>query len=149
MRFWIACVLACWAAALPVAAAEHPGLAPIEALQDPEKRARQALDFARDRLDPALQAYKAHDMEEGRRELAAIAEAAELALASLRATGRHPRRRPRPFKNAEIRTRKLLQQLRLAQRKALMDDFEDFDGPIERVEQVNRELLLGIMSPKN
>lgn len=148
MRVLIAGVSLFWAA-LAVPAEQHPGLVPIEAIQDAERRSRTALEFAKRCLDNAAKAYRQDDLDVGKRELAAIGDAVELAVRALESTGKHPRRHPRHFKNAEIRTRRLLQQLHEARRKAHLEDLADFDEPIRRVEQVNRQLLLGIMSPRN
>jgi len=148
MRVLIAGALLFWAA-LAVPAEQHPGLEPIEAIQDAERKSKTALEFAKRCLDNATKAYRQDDLDAGKRELAAIGDAVELAVQALESTGKHPRRHPRHFKNAEIRTRRLLQQLHEARRKAHLEDLADFDEPIRRVEQVNRQLLLGIMSPRN
>ena len=129
-------------------AGEHPGLARIEAVADLERRSRLALEFADSQFREVEPAYAKGDLAAGRAALDAICDAVELAVASLQATGKHPRKHPRHFKHAEIRTRKLLQQLRDAQRKAHLEDHGDFDEAIRRVEQSNRELLLGIMSSR-
>lgn len=129
-------------------ASEHPNLARIEAVPDMQRRSRQALEFAYTQLPRAIEAYQAGNLELGREELGSLVQAVEMAVESLEATGKHPRRHPRHFKHAEIRTRKLLQQLRRAQSDAHLEDQDDFDGPIRRVEQANGKLLHGIMSPR-
>lgn len=148
MRLLIAAALL-FCAASAALADQHPGLGPITAIQDAERRSKEALEFAKRCLDAAVKAYRQDDLDAGKRELAAIGDAVEVAVQALESTGKHPRRHPRHFKNAEIRTRRLLQQLHEARRKAHLEDFPDFDEPIRRVEQVNRQLLLGIMSPRN
>ena len=135
-------------AALCCQAGQPPSLARIEAISDMERRSRQALEFAYTQLQRAVDAYQAGNLDRGRQELESLVQAVDMAVDSLEATGKHPRRHPRHFKHAEIRTRKLLQQLRRAQIDAHLDDQEDFDGPIRRVEQANGKLLLGIMSPR-
>ena len=148
MTFRAACMILAWMAGLACQAAEHPGLATIEATQDRERRSRLALEFARTRVDTATQAYQMDNMDKGARELEALGDAVELAVKSLESTGRNPRRNPGPFKRAEIETRKLLQQLHDARREAHPDDRETFDRAIQRVETANDQLLLGIMGPK-
>ena len=135
-------------AALCCLAAQQGGLAPIEAIQDPETRSRKALTFAWSQLDVATRAYRRDDPEAGRRALEAIGQAAALSAASLEATGKYARRHPKHFKHAEIQTRKLLAQLKTSQGKALLADQADFVGPIEQVEAANAELLLGLMGPR-
>ena len=138
----------CWAGGIRCLAQEHPALARIQANPDLEKRSRLALELASKQLDAATAAYRSDDMEGGRGALALLAESVEVAAAALESTGKHPRRHPRPFKHAEIRTRKLIEELRQARSKAHIQDQGDFDGPIERVERANGALLLGIMSPR-
>lgn len=135
---------ACWCLA-----AQHPGLAPIEAIGDLEKRSRQALEFAHELFEEAAASYSRGDLGKGQATLDAIGDAVELAVESLQATGKHPRKHPRHFKHAEIRTRKLLQRLREARREAHLEDQGDFEDLIGRVEQSNGELLLGIMSRRD
>ncbi len=144
----VTCLILFWAAAMLCQAAQHPGLGPIEATQDLERRSRRALEFARTRVDTATRAYLMGDLAKGARELDALGEAVELAVESLEGTGRNPRRHPRPFKRAEIQTRTLLLQLREARLEAHLEDLEAFDGAIQRVEKANSQLLLGIMGPK-
>ena len=120
----------------------------IKALPEMTVRARQALEFAATRLETATQAYKADGVEEGRRALDDVGTAVELAVESLEATGKNPRRNPRHFKSAEIRTRRLLRQIQQVRDRALTVDQPDFDRLIDRVEAANGKLLLGIMSQK-
>ncbi len=134
-----------WAVAAP---AQTSGLDRIRRSPDPERRSRQALEFAQVQLDAAIDAYRENDTGGGEAALDLIGDAVELVAESLRSTGKHPRRHPRHFKHAEIRTRQLLEQLRDARRDAHLQDQGDFDDPIERVERANAELLLGIMSPR-
>ncbi len=130
------------------ALAQETSLATVEAISDPERRSKEAVRYAQRTLDRAVRAYRGGDAETGRAELGRVADAVDLAVASLESTGRHPRKHPRPFKNAEIQTRNLIRQMQQAQRQAHFEDFEDYDAPIERVSKANRKLLLGIMSSK-
>ena len=140
--------LALLAAATCCLGAQYAGLERIEAIAGLEKRSRGALEFAKSQLDTALDAYRRDDTESGKAALDLVGEAVEMAVESLRSTGKHPRQHPRHFKHAEIRTRRLLKLLRQARGKAHLQDQGDFDPPIERVERANGALLLGIMSPK-
>ena len=142
------CLILAWVAGLVCQAAQHPGLATIEATQDRERRSRLALEFAQTRIDTATKAYRMDDLDKGARELEALGAAVELAVKSLESTGRNPRRNPGPFKRAEIQTRRLLQQLHQARREAHPDDRKAFDVAIQRVEKANDQLLLGIMGSK-
>ena len=141
-----ALLIAVWACSL--AWSQQTSLDRIRAVPEMAARAKQALDFAVARLDAAAQAFKADDPAAGRLALDDVGAAVELAVESLDATGKHPRRNPRHFKNAEIRTRRMLGQIRQLRLRAYQGDQPDFDRLIERVEAGNRKLLLGIMSPK-
>ncbi len=129
-------------------AAQESGLEQIAAIQEMTQRARKALDFAAARLEAAAKAYGADEVEPGRKALDEVGAAVELAVQSLEATGKDPRRNPRHFKNAEIRTRRLLRQIRQLRQSAHIADHPDIDRLIGRVEEGNSKLLLGIMSPK-
>ena len=120
----------------------------IQAIPDLERRSREALVLARTQFDLAMDAYGRDETETAKGALQLVADAVELAVDSLHSTGKHPRRYPRHFKRAEILTRKLLEQLREARGKAHLQDQPDFDGPIERIDELNATLLLGIMSPR-
>ena len=142
-------MLAIHATALSCLASQHPGLARIEAISDLERRSREALEFALVEFEAALTAYGSGELDRGKAALDGVAEAVEMAVDSLQSTGKHPRRHPRHFKRAEIRTRKLLGQMKRAQQKAHLEDQADFEAAIQRVETANGILLLGIMSRRD
>ncbi len=129
-------------------AAEPPELDRIRTIPDPEKRSRQALQYARSQLEAALNAYQERESAKGRASLSLLVESVEMATESLQSTGKHPRRNPRHFKHAEIATRRLLAELRQGRRAAILQDQSDFDEPIRRVESANHTLLHGILSPR-
>lgn len=128
--------------------AQPAGMESLRAIPDPERRSREALAFAQEQFEVALESYADDRGPDGRAGLGRMADAVELSVESLRATGKHPRRHPRHFKRAEISTRRLIERIRDAQRKAHLQDQPDFDGPIGRVEKSNAQLLLGIMAPR-
>lgn len=133
-------------AALALQAEGHPELEAVRAEPDMERRSRRALEFAQAQLRTATLAFQAGEVGAGRQALEGICEAVDLAVASLEATGKHPRRHPRHFKRAEIGTRKLRQQLERARSEALIQDQPDFEKAVQRVDAANAKLLLGIMS---
>ena len=145
----VAILLAIHAAALSCLAWQHPGLARIEAISDLERRSREALEFALVEFEAAVTAYGSGELDRGKVALDGVAKAVEMAVDSLQSTGKHPRRHPRHFKRAEIRTRKLLGQMKQAQQKAHLEDQADFEAAIQRVERANGTLLLGIMSRRD
>ena len=148
MRFGVRLALLSAMAALCCFGAERGSLAEVEAIADRETRSRRALAFAWDQLDIVSKAYRDDNPTAGRHALENMGDAVDLAVSSLEATGKYARRHPRHFKHAEIRTRKLVAQLKQLQRKLYLGDQADFDGLIERIETANAKLLRGLMGPK-
>ena len=141
--------IAAWAATLLCWGGQDPGLEQIGRIADLERRSRQALAFALEQFDAAVAAYRSGDVEKGKQALGTMGAAVKMAVEALQATGKHPRRHPRHFKHAEIRTRKLLRQLSEERARALLEDRDDFDDAIRDVEKANVDLLLGIMSRRD
>ncbi len=146
MKYVVALAFILSAVMLSAAAPTWPE---VEAEQDLEKQSRLALEYARAHVDAMVKAYAEGRREEGRAAAAEIVRAVELAKTSLDETGKHPRKKPKHFKHAEIATRKLIKDLGQAQEKLEFDDRPDLDPAIERIEEINRELLMGIMQPKS
>ncbi len=127
-------------------AADRAEMDRIREVPDPERRSKQALAYARSRLEAAFRAYQEGESEKGRASLLLIAESVEMATEALQATGKRPSRSPRHFKHAEIATRRLLAELRRGRRAVILQDQADFDETIRRVEAANNTLLRGILS---
>lgn len=121
----------------------------VEAETDLEKQSQLALDYARSQVDEAVKDYLDGRPEDARATLERIVRASEVAQDSLEETGKHPRKKPKHFKKAEIATRKLVRDLESAQEKLAFDERPDLDPVIERIEEINRQLLMGIMRPKS
>lgn len=121
-----------------------------EAMREPdlEKRAGLALDYARPAVGRMVKAYVAEDREQAREILDSIVRAALVARESLEGTGKHARSKPKHFKNAEIGTRKLIRDLEAAKRDLTFDERPDLDPAIAKIEEINRQLLFGIMESK-
>jgi hypothetical protein len=118
----------------------------VRAERNLEKRSRLALEYAHAALDRAIQTYLAGKPNAGLQLLGEIREAVELSQDSLKATGKIPSRKPKHFKRAEIETRALLRELESAETQVNFDDREQVRAIYDRVEEINRELLLGIMT---
>ena len=86
-------------------------LTQVQAEANLERRSRSALDHAEQTLKTARQAYDHGDLKATEAALAEVKEAVDLADASLKATGKSPRKSPKYFKHAEIKTRQLLKKL--------------------------------------
>ena len=113
-----------------------------------EKRSELALEYVRGAVERAVRAYEEGKPEQGREILALIVEAAELSAASLEETGKDARKKPKHFKRAEINMRKLIGDMQEAERAMNFDDRPDFREPLERLDELNRALLLEIMKKK-
>lgn len=110
-----------------------------------EKRARMALDNAEKMLSSANKSYKAGDWEKTVAALDEIRDSVELAYDSLKETGKNPRKKPKHFKHAEIKTRELLRELEDFRLRMSLEERESM-VPLQRyIERVHDDLLEGIM----
>src|ERR1700683_2663707 len=76
-----------------------------------EKRSERALDYANLALDAARDHYNAGDYDKSQNDLQEVRDSVDLAYQSLSDTGKDPRKDPKFFKRAELRTRELLRRL--------------------------------------
>ena len=136
------------APAAPAQAPELGRLAEIEQEPKLEKRSDRALSYARAAVARAVDAYEEGRPEQAREILASIVQAAEISRAALEETGKVARKKPKPFKKAEIDTRKLLKELQDAQRTLTFEERPDFDPAITRIDEINQSLLFEIMQIK-
>lgn len=113
-----------------------------------EKRSELALNNANLALDAARNDFDAGNYDKSVTELEEVGDSVDLAYQSLSDTGKDPRKDPKFFKRAELRTRELLRRLEdLAPR---------LDGPNRgalekvrtRISDVHDNLLNGIMTKK-
>ena len=141
-------ILSLAALAFSASAAEVLELSAIEREIDLERRSRLALEYARARVDSIVEAYVEAEPERAQEILADIVTAIEISQEALAETGKHPRAKPKHFKRAEIETRKLVRDLEGAKKKLTYDERQDLDPTIARIEEINQELLMGIMQKK-
>ena len=141
-------ILSLVALAFSASAAEVLELSAIEREIDLERRSRLALEYARARVDSIVEAYVEAEPERAQEILADIVTAIEISQEALAETGKHPRAKPKHFKRAEIETRKLVRDLEGAKKKLTYDERQDLDPTIARIEEINQELLMGIMQKK-
>lgn len=134
------------AAGLCFAARGPQSLEELRSERDLEKRSRLALEYAHDVLDRAIKTYLEGKQQAGLEMLLEVQQAVELSRDSLEATGKVPSKRPKHFKRAEIETRKLLRELEGAETQVNFDHRDRVQAVYDRVEEINRELLLGIMT---
>ncbi len=134
------------AGGLCFAAREPQNLEEVRSERNLEKRSRLALDYAHSALNRAIKTYLEGKHEAGLDMLMEVQKAVELSQESLEATGKIPSKKPKHFKRAEIETRNLLRELEGAETQVNFDHRERVQAIYDRVEEINRELLLGIMT---
>lgn len=114
-----------------------------------EKRSQLAMDNAAAQYLAARAAYDKGDTDQTAAALAEIMESVDLADASLRQTGKDPRKSSKWFKKAEMETRDLVRKLESFQQTMGFNDRPMLDKVKARVQQVHDDLLLGIMEGKH
>lgn len=113
-----------------------------------ERRSALAMDNAVAALKDARAAYNGGDIARTSAKAKEIEESVDLAFASLEQTGKDPRRSPRWFKHAEIRSNELLRSIETLQRDMSIDDRAILEKTKDRVQQVHDQLLSGLMGGK-
>jgi len=113
-----------------------------------EKRSRYALENADQALRQARDAYAKGEMEQAENLVAEVLQSVELAQISLKNTGKDPRRSPKHFKKAEIETRDLLRKLASFEQELSVADRHILEKVKPRIQQVQEELLLGVMGKR-
>jgi hypothetical protein len=113
-----------------------------------ERRSELALDHANVSLDAARDDYNAGDVGKTQTELEEMCASVEVAYDALSNTGKDPRKDPKFFKRAELRTSELLRRL-----ESLAPGMSGLDhGTLEnvraRLSEVHDNLLKGIMTKK-
>ena len=113
-----------------------------------EKRSQLAMDNALAAYQSARAAYDKGENDQAKAAIAEILESVDLASASLKQTGKDPRKSSKWFKKAEMETRDLSRKLESFQLVMGFEDRPMLDKVKARVQQVHDELLLGIMEGK-
>ena len=141
-----------WRFLLILAVLLHPGssllradLEAVKAERRLEKRSEKALKNADEMLNVARDAYLKGDAGLLRAVLAEVRESVELSYQSLKETGKNPRKRSKPYKRAEIRTRKLLRRLDTFRGEMSYLDRDQIEEVIKSVQKVHDDLLHDIM----
>jgi hypothetical protein len=123
-------------------------LAGVKAEPNLEKRSERALDYANSALDAARDAYGRGEFEPYQAQLNEVSASVDIAYEALEQTGKDPRRNPRAFKRAEMRTRELLRRIEGLVQAVNYADREAVEKVQERVAAVHDNLLEGIMSKR-
>jgi exonuclease VII small subunit len=123
-------------------------LTAIQSEPNLERRSERALDNANLALDAARDDYNSGNYDKSQSELKEVRDSVELAYQSLSDTGKDPRKDPKFFKRAELRTRELLRRLEGVGQGMSQIDRGTLDKVRERISEVHDNLLNGIMSKK-
>lgn len=140
IRFFM---LFCLSAALLMA-----DLTAIESEPNLEKRSRLALDNGDKAMDAARSAYKNGDLAAMKEALKEVQQSVELAIQSLRDTGKHPSKNAKHYKRGEIKTRQLHRRLESFEQEVNFEDREAVNAVVRRVQEIHDEFLNGVMSRK-
>jgi len=120
--------------------------AALPAQPDLVQQARRSLTEAEQAVDKAGEPCQAGEYESCITRLTEVQSGVEAAHHSLEKTGINPSRSPRHFKDAEVRTRKILKLLRALASYIHPEDRKQYDAVVEGVSRINEKLLSGIMS---
>lgn len=140
--------VAMMAAVVVVALAPPPALLEdVQRQRDPIRRFDMALALARTRMAEARRLVRAGGSRsemEGR--LQDAARAAEIALESLRASGRKPSKLAKQYKRGEIQTRDLERAMEDLAMAVSFDERAVVDEIRKRVGRIHEEFLKGVMT---
>ena len=116
-------------------------LAAVKAEPNREKRAEKALVFAGEVVTAMRGELDRNDVEKIQAQLKDFEAAVDLAVDSLKATGKNARRNPKHFKKTELRLRELLRRLETLRQDMSLDDRPVLDGVKAQVEKRIDELV--------
>ena len=123
-------------------------LAAVKSEPNLEKRSERALDNANLALDAVRDAYSQGDVDKTQASLEEVGESVDLCYQALSETGKDPRRDPKFFKRAELRTRELLRRLDGIRESMSVADRAGVEKVRDSVSEIHDNLLKGLMSKK-
>jgi len=123
-------------------------LAGVKSEPNLEKRSELALTNANSALDAARDSYNQGDFDKTKTELDEVEQSVDLAYQSLSATGKDPRRDPKFFKRAELRTRELLRRLEGLGETVSFADRSMVEKVRDRVSAVHDDLINGVLTKR-
>lgn len=128
--------------ALQLAAAD---LAAVKAEPNPDKRYWLALLNADGALSDARRHYDEGRMTDFHHALEEARESVDLCDATLRGTGKDPRKSPKNFKRAELKIRELLRRVESLRQAVSVDDRTPVEKLGRRMEDIHQELVADIV----
>ena len=133
---------------LLLVSAARANLASIKEEPNAEKRADRAMDYGGKMLLEVREKFAKHEMKQLEIALAEFRGAIELTVDSLKATGKEPAKNPRAHKKVELRLREFMRKLKTMEHDLDFDDRALIKPVIDRVEQIQDDLVQGIFSKK-
>ncbi|MGH9722070.1 MAG: hypothetical protein ACRD8O_17825 [Bryobacteraceae bacterium] len=113
-----------------------------------ERRSKAALEAGENSLEKARHAYRQSDLKTTEAELAEVAKGVEIAQTSLKDSGKNPRKNPKYFKNAEVRTREILKRLSALDHEMDFADRALVQPVKEKIQRAHDGFLHDVMSKK-
>jgi hypothetical protein len=113
-----------------------------------ERRSELALQNAETLMDTARDAYRAGDAGKTETALKELGASVDLSYDALVEGGKDPRKHPKFFKSAELKTRGLLRRLEDMRRAVAMEDREFVEKVRDSVSDIHDKLLNGIMTKR-
>jgi hypothetical protein len=123
-------------------------LAGVKSEPNLEKRSELALNNANTALDAARDAYNQGNYDQTKTDLEEVQQSVDLAYQSLTDSGKDPRRDPKFFKRAELRTRELLRRLEGLGETVSFTDRSMVDKVRDRVSAIHDDLINGVLTKR-
>ena len=113
-----------------------------------ERRSELAMQNADVAMDAARDANRAGDATKMQTALQEVGASVDLSYDALVEGGKDPRKHPKYFKNAELKTRVLLRRLEDMRRAVAMEDRAVVEKVRDSVSDIHDKLLNGIMTKR-
>jgi hypothetical protein len=126
----------------------HADIAAVKAEPNLEHRSDRALENAFNALDAAKKAYKDADNKGFHEALGELRESVDVSYKSLNDTGKAARRNPKYFKRAQMKLHDLGKRLDTFEKDVSIDERAPVIEVKKRVDELEDEILLQIMTKK-
>lgn len=118
----------------------------VKAEPNLEKRSEKALDYADDMVSKLRGSYKRGDWKGVEADLSELRLAVDLARTSLDQSGKNPRKSPKYFKKAELKTRELARRLQSFGQEVSFEERPAVESLREYVMKVHDKFLEDVMT---
>ncbi|MBX5493943.1 MAG: hypothetical protein IRZ15_01280 [Bryobacteraceae bacterium] len=111
-------------------------------------RSKKALEHGEQCLEAARSAWREGDIKRMEGLLEEVKQSVDLALQSLKETGKHPSKLLKHYKRAELKTRELEKRLQNFAQETSLDERALIESVSRHVGEVHEDFLLAVMSRK-